>query len=31
MIRKSGSVCADLAGGDDDSFVDVDELLSGMK
>ena len=31
MIQKSNSACADPDSGDDDGFVDIDELLSGMK
>lgn len=31
MTRKNGSACADPDSGDDESFVDIDELLSGMK
>jgi len=31
MIQKNDSACADLDSDDADGFVDVDELLSGMK
>jgi hypothetical protein len=31
MIQKNDSARADPGSGDDDGFVDIDELLSGMK